>query len=276
MRYILSLDQGTASSRAILFDEKQNVVGSAQREFAQIFPREGWVEQDPMEIYSSQYAVLMEAVAKSGVDVRDIAAVGIANQRETTVVWDKQTGRPVCNAIVWQCRRTSDIVDELVRGGHDTYIRETTGLVPDAYFSGPKITWILNNVAGARERAERGELLFGTVDTWLIWKLTNGRVHMTDRTNASRTMLYNIRTLEWDDTLLRLMDIPRAMLPKVRESSFIYGHVPLQDVFVPIAASRGPAGGALRTDLLRKGRGQKHIRHRLLPADEHGPGAGFQ
>ncbi len=245
MRYILSLDQGTTSSRAILFDEKQNVVGSAQREFAQIFPREGWVEQDPMEIYSSQYAVMMEAVAKSGVDVRDIAAVGIANQRETTVVWDRQTGRPVCNAIVWQCRRTADIVGELVRGGHDAYIRETTGLVPDAYFSGPKIRWILDNVAGARDRADRGELLFGTVDTWLIWKLTSGRVHMTDRTNASRTMLYNIRTLEWDDTLLRLLDIPRAMLPKVRESSFIYGHIPLQDVFVPIAGVAGDQQAAL-------------------------------
>ena len=152
MKYILSLDQGTTSSRAILFDENQNIVGSAQREFQQIFPREGWVEQDPMEIYSSQYSVMMEALAKSGVNVRDIAAVGIANQRETTVVWDKATGRPVCNAIVWQCRRTSDIVDELVRGGHDAYIRETTGLVPDAYFSGPKIKWILDNVAGARER----------------------------------------------------------------------------------------------------------------------------
>ena len=245
MRYILSLDQGTTSSRAILFDSHQNIVGSAQREFAQIFPREGWVEQDPMEIYSSQYAVMMEAVAKSGVDVRDIAAVGIANQRETTIVWDKSTGRPVCNAIVWQCRRTSEIIDELVRGGHDAYIRQTTGLVPDAYFSGPKIKWILDNVEGAREKAEQGELLFGTVDTWLMWKLTNGRVHATDRTNASRTMLYNIHTLKWDSELLKLMDIPRAMLPEVRASSFVYGHVPIQDVFIPIAGVAGDQQAAL-------------------------------
>ena len=245
MRYILSLDQGTTSSRAILFDEQQNIVASAQRELSQIFPREGWVEQDPMEIFSSQYSVMMEAVAKSGADVRDITALGIANQRETTIVWEKATGRPVYNAIVWQCRRTSDMIDALVAGGHGDTIRQTTGLVPDAYFSGPKIQWILDNVPGARKKAEHGELLFGTVDTWLMWKLTNGRVHATDRTNASRTMLYNIQTLKWDDTLLKLMDIPRAMLPAVRESSFIYGHVPIQDIFIPIAGVAGDQQAAL-------------------------------
>ncbi len=245
MKYILSLDQGTTSSRAILFDSRQNIVSCAQREFAQVYPREGWVEQDPMEIFSSQYSVMMEAVAKSGVDIRDIAAVGIANQRETTVVWEKATGRPVYNAIVWQCRRTSGIVDALVRGGHGETIRASTGLVPDAYFSGPKIKWILDNVKDAREKAEQGELLFGTVDTWLMWKLTNGRVHLTDRTNASRTMLYNIHTLEWDDQLLKLMDIPRAMLPEVRASSCIYGHVPIQDVFIPIAGVAGDQQAAL-------------------------------
>jgi glycerol kinase len=244
-KYILSLDQGTTSSRAILFDTAQNIISSAQREFPQHYPREGWVEQDPMDIYASQSAVMSEAIAKSGVDVRDIAAVGIANQRETTIVWDKKTGQPVYNAIVWQCRRTSDIVEGLVRDGHGDTIRNATGLVPDAYFSGPKIQWILDNVPGARRKAENGDLLFGTVDTWLIWKLTGGRVHATDRTNASRTMLYNIHTLRWDDELLKLMDIPRAMLPEVFDSSHIYGHVPVQDVPLPIAGVAGDQQAAL-------------------------------
>ena len=244
-RYILALDQGTTSSRAILFDKAQNIVAMAQREVTQLFPREGWVEQDPMEIYASQYAVMMEAVTKSGIDVREIAAIGITNQRETTVIWDKATGRPVMNAIVWQCRRTSDIVAALVADGYSDDIREATGLVPDAYFSGPKIKWVLDNVEGAREKAERGELLFGTVDTWLIWKLTNGQVHATDYTNASRTMLYNIRTLEWDETLLGLMDIPRALLPEVLESSHIFGYVPIQGVIIPIAGAAGDQQAAL-------------------------------
>lgn len=244
-RYILSLDQGTTSSRAILFDREQNLVASAQREFPQLYPKEGWVEQDPMDIYASQLAVMTEAVAKSGVNVRDIAAVGIANQRETTVVWDKETGQPVYNAIVWQCRRTADIVDRLVSDGCGEMIRQKTGLVPDAYFSGPKIEWILDNVPGARQRAERGGLLFGTVDTWLLWKLTDGRVHATDRTNASRTMLYNIHTFDWDEELLRLMGIPRAMLPAVCDSSHIYGYVPVQDVLLPIAGIAGDQQSAL-------------------------------
>ena len=202
-KYILSLDQGTTSSRAILFDSEQNIVALAQKEFNQYYPRSGWVEHNPMEIYSSQYAVMMEAVTESGIDVADIAAIGITNQRETTIVWDKNTGRPVYNAIVWQCRRTAEIVDDLRKKGLTDYIRQTTGLVLDAYFSGTKIKWILDNVDGARERAERGELLFGTVDTWLLWKLTGGKVHATDYTNASRTMLYNIHTLEWDERLLQ-------------------------------------------------------------------------
>ena len=181
----------------------------------------------------------------SGIDVREIAAIGITNQRETTIVWDKATGRPIANAVVWQCRRTSDIVSALVADGHGDYIRATTGLIPDAYFSGPKIKWILDNTEGARDRAERGELLFGTVDTWLIWKLTNGQVHATDYTNASRTMLFNIHTLEWDETLLSLMDIPRDLLPEVQASSHIYGYVPLQGVIVPIAGAAGDQQAAL-------------------------------
>ena len=219
--YILALDQGTTSSRAILFDREQNIVQIAQKEFTQLYPRPGWVEHDPMEIYSSQYGVMMEAIAQSGIPVSQIAAIGITNQRETTILWDKATGRPVYNAIVWQCRRTADICRELEERGLAPYIRETTGLIPDAYFSGTKIKWSLDHVEGARERAERGEILFGTVDSWLVWKLT-GR-HVTDCTNASRTMLYNIHTLDWDDRLLRELDIPRQMLPQVRGCSEIYG-----------------------------------------------------
>ena len=243
--YILALDQGTTSSRAILFDDKQNIVAMAQKEFTQLYPRSGWVEHNPMEIYSSQYSVMMEAVTESGIDVRDIAAIGITNQRETTVVWDKTTGRPVCNAIVWQCRRTADICDELRKRGLEDHIKQTTGLVLDAYFSATKIKWILDNVEGARERAERGELLFGTVDTWLLWKLTNGRVHATDYTNASRTMLYNIHTLEWDERLLQELGIPRSMLPEVCDSSHVFGHCNIQGVDVPIGGIAGDQQAAL-------------------------------
>ena len=194
--HIVALDQGTTSSRAVIFDGASRVREVVQKEFKQIFPKPGWVEHDPMEIYASQYSVLIEAVAKSGIDPQDIAAIGITNQRETTVVWNRYTGKPVYNAIVWQCRRTADIVEQILRDGLGDKIRERTGLVPDAYFSATKIKWILDNVEGAREQAEKGELLFGTVDTWLIWKLTNGKVFATDHTNASRTMLYNIRTLQ--------------------------------------------------------------------------------
>ena len=243
--YILSLDQGTTSSRAILFDKDQNIVAMAQKEFTQLYPQSGWVEHNPMEIYSSQYSVMMEAVTESGIEIRDIAAIGITNQRETTIVWDKKTGRPVYNAIVWQCRRTADICDNLRERGLEPYIRETTGLVLDAYFSATKIKWILDNVEGARERAERGELLFGTVDTWLLWKLTNGAVHATDYTNASRTMLFNIHTLQWDERLLQELDIPRSMLPEVCDSSHLFGFCNIQGTDVPIAGIAGDQQAAL-------------------------------
>ncbi len=244
-KYILALDQGTTSSRVILFDQEQNIVGISQKEFAQIYPKEGWVEHDAMEIWSSQYATMMEVIAQSGVDVGDIAAIGITNQRETTILWDKETGRPVYNAIVWQCRRTADIVDGLLADGLGDHIRETTGLVPDAYFSATKIKWILDHVPSARERAEAGKLLFGTVDTWLVWKLTGGAVHVTDVTNASRTMLYDIHKLDWDDTLLKALDIPRSILPEVRSSSEIYGYAELPGGLVPIAGIAGDQQAAL-------------------------------
>ena len=244
-RYILALDQGTTSSRAILFDEGQRVAGLAQKEFPQLYPREGWVEHDPMEIWSSQYAVMMEVLAKTGVAASEVAAIGITNQRETTILWDRATGKPIHNAIVWQCRRTAPLVDRLLSDGLGDHIRRTTGLVPDAYFSATKIKWILDQVEGARERAERGEILFGTVDTWLLWKLTGGAVHVTDVTNASRTMLYDIRKLDWDDTLLSALDIPRAMLPEVRSSSEVYGYAQLGEAKVPISGIAGDQQAAL-------------------------------
>ena len=245
MKYIMALDQGTTSSRAALVDEKQNIVAILNREYPQIYPQEGWVEHDPMEIWSSQYGVMMEVIAKSGVAPQDIAGIGITNQRETTVVWDKNTGKPVYNAIVWQCRRTAPIITKLKADGKEDFIRRKTGLIPDAYFSGSKIKWILDNVEGARERAEKGELLFGTVDTWLVWKLTGGQVHATDRTNASRTMLFNIHTLEWDDELLEMLDIPRAMLPEVKSSGEIYGAANVSGVNIPIAGIAGDQQAAL-------------------------------
>ncbi|MDR2739549.1 MAG: glycerol kinase GlpK [Treponema sp.] len=244
-KYILALDQGTTSSRAILFDHDQNLVGTAQMEFAQKYPKSGWVEQDPLEIYSSQYAVMMEVITQNDISVKDIAAIGITNQRETAILWDKQTGRPIYNAIVWQCRRTSEIVDAMVADGLSDHIRKTTGLVPDAYFSGTKIKWILDHVPGARERARKGEILFGTVDTWLIWKLTNGEVHVTDYTNACRTMIYDIHTLDWDEKLLQWLDIPRQMLPKVCPSSDVYGKVNIQGTEIPIAGDAGDQQAAL-------------------------------
>ncbi len=244
-RYVLSLDQGTTSSRAVLFDDAQNIVEISQREFAQIYPNEGWVEHDPMEIWASQYAVMMEVIAKSGVNTADIAAIGITNQRETTVLWDKNTGRPIYNAIVWQCRRTAPIVDELVANGMKDYIKDKTGLVPDAYFSGTKIKWILDNVSGAREKAENGEILFGTIDTWLLWKLTNGAVHVTDRTNASRTMIYDIHNLCWDEKMLDALNIPRVILPEVLSSSEVYGMANVGGVNIPVAGIAGDQQSAL-------------------------------
>ena len=244
-RYIISLDQGTTSSRAVIFDDQAQIKELVQKEFKQIYPQPGWVEHDPMEIYASQYAVLMEAVAKSGIESREIAAIGITNQRETTIVWDRRTGKPVYNAIVWQCRRTADIVEKIRADGLADYIQQTTGLIPDAYFSATKIKWILDHVEGARKLAEEGHLLCGTVDTWLIWKLTEGKVFATDYTNASRTMLYNIRTLQWDSRLCDYFGIPASMLPQVKPSSADYGTVCIQGRQIPICGVAGDQQAAL-------------------------------
>lgn len=244
-KYILSLDEGTTSARAILFDKNAQIVSMAQHEFPQIYPAPGMVEQDPMEIYANQYAALTECIAKSGVDVEDIAAIGITNQRETVVAWNKHTGKPLCNAIVWQCRRTADICRELEAAGHADYIRNTTGLRIDPYFSGTKIKWILDNVAGARALADAGDLLVGTVDTWLIWKLTEGKVFVTDRTNASRTMLCNIHTGQWDEKMLSILDIPAGILPEIKSSSEIYGFMECMGANIPIAGIAGDQQAAL-------------------------------
>ena len=244
-KYIVALDQGTTSSRAMVFDRAQNIVAAAQKEFPQIYPKAGWVEHDPMELYSCQYGVMMEAITRSGIDVQQIAAVGITNQRETTVVWEKDTGRPIYNAIVWQCRRTAELCDALRAAGLEQYIRQTTGLVLDAYFSATKIRWILDHVPGAQERAERGELLFGTVDTWLIWKLTGGKVHVTDYTNASRTMLFDIHRLCWDERLTKALIIHLCMLPEVRDSSGVLGTCNIQGCQIPIAGVAGDQQAAL-------------------------------
>ncbi len=244
-KYILALDEGTTSARAILFDRDSQIVSMAQHEFTQFYPQPGWVEQDAMEIYANQYAALTECVAKSGISPDEIAAVGITNQRETVVAWNKNTGKPVCRAIVWQCRRTADICKELLREGHSEYIRNTTGLRLDPYFSGTKIKWILDNIDGAREMAERGELMVGTVDTWLIWKLTDGEVFVTDVTNASRTMLFNIHTGKWDEKMLTILDIPREILPEVRSSSEIYGSLECMGATIPIAGIAGDQQAAL-------------------------------
>ena len=222
-KYVMALDQGTTSSRCILFDKAGNILSMAQKEFEQIYPKTGWVEHDPMEIWSSQMAVATEAMAKIKAEAKDIAALGITNQRETTICWDKNTGTPIFNAICWQCHRTADMVEELKKDGFDEIVRQKTGLIPDAYFSGTKIAWILDNVEGAREKAEAGDLLFGTVDTWLIWNLTKGRIFVTDYTNASRTMLFNIHEKCWDEELLQKLRIPRSMLAEVKPSSCIYG-----------------------------------------------------
>ena len=244
-QYIIALDQGTTSSRAVIFDNNSQIREMVQKEFKQIYPQPGWVEHDPMEIYASQYAVLVEAVAKSGIASQEIAAIGITNQRETTIVWDRRNGKPVYNAIVWQCRRTADIVEQIHADGLTDYIRENTGLIPDAYFSATKIKWILDHVEGARELAQQGHLLCGTVDTWLIWKLTEGRVFATDRTNASRTMLYNIRTLQWDSRLCDYFGIPASMLPEVKASSDDYGTVSILGRDVPICGVAGDQQAAL-------------------------------
>jgi len=244
-KYVLALDEGTTSARAILFDKNGEVVAMAQHELGVFYPHPGWVEEDPMEIYSSQYASITECVAKSGIDPDEIAAVGITNQRETVVAWNKTTGKPVCPAIVWQCRRTAQMCHELVSSGLEEAVKRITGLRIDPYFSATKMKWILDNVGGARELADSGELLFGTVDTWLIWKLTEGRVFVTDRTNASRTMLYNIHALEWDEELLRRMGIPRSALPEVISSSETVGECKIMGARVPISGIAGDQQAAL-------------------------------
>lgn len=246
-KYIMSLDQGTTSSRCILFDRKGNIASLAQKEFTQIYPEPGWVEHDPMEIWSSQIGVVSEAMAKISASAEDIAGIGITNQRETTIVWNRETGVPVYNAIVWQCRRTAGICENLKAKGFEEKIKGKTGLILDAYFSGTKVKWILDNVPGAREEAEKGNLLFGTVDTWLIWNLTKGKVHVTDYSNASRTLMFNIHELEWDEELLELLGIPESMLPAVKPSSMIYGHTDpsITGGEIPIAGAAGDQQAAL-------------------------------
>lgn len=244
-KYILTLDEGTTSARAVLFDKGGNAVSAAQREFKQIYPQPGFVEHDPVEIFSVQYAAVTEAITAIGASAEEIAAVGVTNQRETTIIWDKNTGEPIYNAIVWQCRRTSEMCDKLRADGLEEYIRKTTGLRIDAYFSATKIKWILDNVPGARDRAENGELLFGTVDTWLIWKLSSGKIHVTDRTNAARTMLYDIHSLTWDKRILEILQIPKCMLPEVRSSSEIYGNVNILGAEIPVSGIAGDQQAAL-------------------------------
>lgn len=244
-KYILTLDEGTTSARAVLFDKGGNAVSAAQREFKQIYPQPGFVEHDPVEIFSVQYAAVTEAITAIGASAEEIAAVGVTNQRETTIIWDKNTGEPIYNAIVWQCRRTSEMCDKLRADGLEEYIRKTTGLRIDAYFSATKIKWILDNVPGARDRAENGDLLFGTVDTWLIWKLSGGKIHVTDRTNAARTMLYDIHSLTWDKRILEILQIPKCMLPEVRPSSEIYGNVNILGAEIPVSGIAGDQQAAL-------------------------------
>ncbi|MBP5255710.1 MAG: glycerol kinase GlpK, partial [Clostridia bacterium] len=244
-KYVIAMDQGTTSSRAILFDRSGKIMSVVQREFRQIFPKPGWVEHDPMEIWSTQMGVTMEAIQRIDAPTDEIAAIGITNQRETTIVWDAATGRPIYNAIVWQCRRTADMIEKMKAEGWAKRVKEKTGLVLDAYFSASKIAWILDNVPGARERAERGELRFGTVDSWLIWNLTGGKVHATDYTNASRTMLFDINRLCWDNELLDYFGIPESMLPKVCPSSAVYGSTSLFGGEIPIAGAAGDQQAAL-------------------------------
>lgn len=247
-KYVLALDQGTTSSRSILFDETSNIVAVAQKEFTQIFPKPGWVEHNANEIWSTQIGTMAEVVANAGIDPSEIAAIGITNQRETTVVWEKATGKPVYNAIVWQSRQTMGICDDIKAKGLADKFRQKTGLVVDAYFSGTKVKWILDNVEGARAKAEAGELLFGTIDTWLIWKLSGGKVHVTDYSNASRTLMYNIRDLKWDDELLEILTVPKSMLPEVRPSSEVYGLTApavFQGAEIPIAGAAGDQQAAL-------------------------------
>lgn len=244
-KYILAIDEGTTSARAILFDKNGNAVSIGQNEFTQIYPNSDYIEHDPMEIYSAQYSAIIEALSKISADVSEIAAVGVTNQRETTIVWDKLTGKPIYNAIVWQCRRTAEICEKIKASGYEEYIKKTTGLKVDPYFSATKIKWILDNVPNAREKAKKGELLFGTVDTWLIWKLSSGKLHITDYTNASRTMLYDIHNLCWDKKILEILDIPENMLPDVKSSSEIYGSITILGTDVLVSGIAGDQQSAL-------------------------------
>lgn len=247
-KYVIAIDQGTTSSRAIVFDKSGEIVLVTQKEFTQIFPKPGWVEHDPIEIWTSVQSIVSEVLANMNIDGNEVAAIGITNQRETTVVWDKETGNPIYNAIVWQSRQTADICEELKEKGYESMVREKTGLLIDAYFSGTKVKWILDNVEGAREKAEKGELLFGTIDTWLTWKLTGGQAHVTDYSNASRTLMYNIYDLEWDQELLDMLNVPRTMLPEVHPSSEVYGYTVPEEFFgykIPIAGIAGDQQAAL-------------------------------
>ena len=272
MSYIMALDAGTTSNRCILFNKAGEICSVAQKEFAQYYPKPGWVEHDANEIWATQLGVALSAMNKIGARAEDIAAIGIANQRETTIVWDKETGEPICHAIVWQCRRTSEYCDELKARGLTEKFRAKTGLILDAYFSATKLKWILDNVPGAREKAEAGQLLFGTVETWLIWKLTCGKAHITDYSNASRTMMFNIHTLEWDDEILQELNIPKQMLPKPMPSSGFYEYADPMHFGgeIKIAGAAGDQQAApLRPDLLCLRRSQEHLRHRRLSAHEH-------
>ncbi len=244
-KYIIALDQGTTSSRAVIFDRDQKVVRIAQREYTQYYPKEGWVEHDPMEIYATQYGVLVDAMLLAGVSAEEVAAIGITNQRETTIVWEKATGRPVYNAIVWQCRRTAPLCEQLEAEGLGDSIRASTGLLIDAYFSATKLAWILDQIPDGRARAEKGELLFGTVDSWLMWKLSGGEIHATDYTNASRTMMFNIHTLQWDEKILARLGIPCRMLPEVKPSASVFGYAHVDGVEIPIAGVAGDQQAAL-------------------------------
>ncbi len=275
-QYVIALDQGTTSSRCILFDRAGRVCSVAQKEFRQSYPKPGWVEHDPVEIWSSQFSVMTEAMSKLGVSGTDIAGIGITNQRETTIVWNKKTGEPVYPAIVWQCRRTAERIDRLTADGMGELIRQRTGLIPDAYFSATKIDWILEHVPGAKEQAERGELLFGTVDTWLVWKLTGGRVHVTDVTNASRTMLFDIHNLKWDEEILHYFHIPASMLPEVRTSSEVYGSsdCSLTGTEIPIAGIAGDQQAALFGQCCFEAGDEKYVWDGVFFADEYGNGAG--
>ena len=273
MKYIVSLDQGTTSSRAVVFDEHANLIASHGIEFPQIYPKPGWVEHHPQDILDSQLNALKIAVEKSGVSVNDIAAIGITNQRETTLLWERATGKPLCNAIVWQCRRTAPLVERLKNDGLGNMLRDKTGLIPDAYFSGTKLQWMLDSIPGSRERAANGELCFGTIDSFLAWNLTADHVHVTDATNAARTMLYNIYEQRWDDKLLQAMNIPAQLLPEVVDSSQVIGYLDKKILGreIPIASLAGDQhAGAVRTGLFCAGNVQKYLRHRLLRSDEHG------